>query len=98
MTFNELTVSAEEQKITLSDGYSAEVLFDPFYYRWYYNLYNNDTLVAAGIALVPDSSGLLHILPISVGCLDIVGNKEDYEPYQELGGRLMLVECLDEDK
>lgn len=91
-TVYDLTLSSEEQNITLLDGYSAEIRFDACYKRWYYNLYYYGEIVAAGIALNPDTSPLLGFVNDSLGLIDTGNKGEIYEPYAELGGRLSLVE------
>lgn len=94
-TIYELTLSSEEQNITMLDGYSAEIRFDACYKRWYYNLYYYGELIAAGVALNPDTAPLLGFTGDSLGLID-TGNKKDvYEPYEELGGRLQLVEIAE---
>lgn len=90
----DLTVASEEQNITMLDGYSAEIKFDACYKRWYYNLYYYDELVAAGIALNADTAPLLGFFNDSLGLID-TGGKEAYEPYEELGNRLKLVEITE---
>lgn len=88
----QLSVSAEEQYIGLTDGYTADIRFDPFYYRWYYDLYYDGELLYAGISLTPDSCGLLHISTKALGLLDVGDKNVDYEPYPSLGNRLVLIE------
>lgn len=87
-----LEVGSDEQTINLFGGYSAQIFFDRCYKRWYYNLYYMDELVAAGIALNPDTAPLLGFVKDSLGLLDIGNKKEEYEPFVELGQRLNLVE------
>lgn len=91
-TIYDLTLSSEEQNITMLDGYSAEIRFDACYKRWYYNLYYYGELVAAGIALNPDTAPLLDFMSNSLGIVDTGDKREEYEPYAELGSRLQLVE------
>lgn len=88
----ELTLSSEEQNITMLDGYSAEIRFDACYKRWYYNLYYYGEPVAMGVALNPDTAPLLDFVSDSLGLVDIGNKNEEYEPYAELGERLSLVE------
>lgn len=95
MTITELVVGSKEQTILLSNGYSADIKFDVFYKRWYYDLYENGELKFAGVALNVNTVGLFNMSPISLGLIDIVGDKEEYEPYNELGTRLMLVEVAE---
>lgn len=90
-----LTVSSEEQNITMLDGYSAEIRFDACYKRWYYNMYYYGELVAAGVALHPDTAPLLGFFSDSLGLVDTGNKKEEYEPYAELGDRLNLVEIVE---
>lgn len=92
-----LSVNPKEQILGLANGYSANIKFDPFYFRWYYDLYLNNELVYSGIALVPDSNGLLNISKTSLGIIDTGNKYEEYEPYTELGTRLALVESDDEN-
>ena len=86
MTINELVVSSEEQKLTLS------IKFDPFYKRWYYDLYLNNELLYAGVALNPDSAPLMQFTNYSLGLIDKMNDKLFYEPFAELGSRLGLIE------
>ena len=95
MQVNLLAVVAEEQTVTLQNNYSAEIFFDRIYKRWFYNLYKEDELVYAGIALIPDTAGLLTISPTGLGILDMANDKEEYEPYSELGSRLGLAEITE---
>lgn len=92
MTLNELVVSSKEQKLTLNNGYTAEIKFDPFYKRWYYDLYQYNELLYAGVALNPDSAPLMDFTDYSLGLIDKLDTKPDYEPYSELGSRLGLIE------
>lgn len=92
MKVNLLAVSAKEQNIILQDGYSANIWFDMIYKRWFFDLYNGTDLVYAGIALEPDTAGLLNISLYGLGLLDMAEDKEEYEPYSELGSRLALAE------
>lgn len=92
MAVYELTVSSEEQKITLTDGYSAEILFDRCYKRWYYNLYKDDALVAAGVALNPDTAPLFGYVDDSLGLANNIKKGIEYEPCEELGTGLLLME------
>ena len=48
-----------------------------------------------GIALNADTAPLLGYVDDSVGLVDVVGDKEEYEPYDELGTRLGLVEITE---
>lgn len=95
MTINELVVASEEQKLSLPNGYSADIKFDPFYKRWYYNLYQNNELLYAGIALNPDSAPLLDFTNYSLGLIDKLDSNVPYEPYSELGSRLGLIEITE---
>lgn len=96
MTFNSLGVAPKEQTLALSQDYSAEIKFDPFYFRWYCNLYSGDDIVAAGIALDPNTAGLLDITPVCLAVYDAGNPKETYEPYEELGNRLAVIEVVEE--
>jgi len=92
---NELLVSPEEQVIALSDGYSAQILFDPFYKRWYYNLLKDDEILYAGIALTVDTRPLYKVTGYYLGIIDKVSDNTFYEPFSELGGRLGLLEITE---
>lgn len=92
MKINELVVASQEQKLSLSNGYTADIKFDPFYKRWYYDLYQNNELLYAGVALNPDSTPLLNFTNYSLGMIDKLDNTAFYEPYCELGSRLGLIE------
>ena len=93
MKLTELAVTAqEEQNIVLSNGYTAALRFDMVYKRWFYDLYLNDVLVYAGVALTPDTAPLHGISPVSLGIVDFSEDKSEYEPYSELGARLALME------
>ena len=95
MQVNLLAVSPKEQTIVLQNNCVAEVLFDRIYKRWYYNLYKYDELIYAGIVLIPNTAGLLTITNTSLGIVDMADDKEDYEPYAELGSRLALAEITE---
>lgn len=92
MVVNELSVASEEQTLALLNGYKANIFFDPYYKRWYYNLYNGDVLVYAGFVLDPDTASLLGFSDYFLACVDKLDSKEMYEPYNELGSRLGLLE------
>lgn len=91
-----LSVSSEPQTMNLNDGYTAELRFDPFYYRWFYDLYHEEELLYSGIALTPDSCGLLNINNISIGMVDTGVPAGTYEPYNAIGTRLNIVEVDNE--
>lgn len=95
MIFNSLGVAPKEQTLALSEENSVEIRFDPFYYRWYGNFYSSGTLVAAGVALDPNTAGLLDILAVSIAIYDSGDPKVKYEPYEELGDRLAVIEVVD---
>lgn len=96
MTINELLVSSEEQLLELTDGSTARLYFDPFYKRWYYNMYGADgELVYAGIALNPDTAPLKNIAPYYLAMVDKVADGAQYEPYNELGTRLGVLEVIE---
>lgn len=95
MKLTELVVESKEQTVVLSDGYSADIKFDVFYKRWYYDLYKDGVLKFAGVALNVNTVGLYKMAPVCLALIDIVGDKEEYEPYNELGTRLMLVEVAE---
>ena len=91
MAVYQLTVSSEEQTVTLTDGFSAEILFDRCYKRWYYNLYKDGVLVAAGIALNPDTAPLFGYVDDSLGLANNIKKGVEYEPFDELGTGLLLM-------
>lgn len=95
MKLTELVVESKEQTVVLSDGYSADIKFDVFYKRWYYDLYKDGELKFAGVALNVNTVGLYKMASVCLALIDIVGDKEEYEPYNELGTRLMLVEVAE---
>ena len=93
MTINELVVSSKEQIIALSDGKSVRLYFDPFYKRWYYNMYDeNNNIMYAGIALGPDTAPLKNFTPYYISMVDKMSDNKPYEPFNELGSRLGLLE------
>lgn len=92
MIMTDLSVSSQEQTILLRDGYSAVLKFDMIYKRWFYNLYRQGTLIAAGVSLKPDTSPLIGMAKVSLGLIDLSDDKEEYEPFSELGSRLALME------
>lgn len=96
MTVNELVVASEAQILNLSYGYRAEIMFDPIYKRWFYNLYEGDELRYAGISLEPNTAPLKGFTNYYLGCIDKISSKEFYEPYVELGNRLGLMEVDNE--
>ncbi len=95
MRVNLLAVAAKEQTIVLQDGYTADVRFDMIYKRWFFDLYKDGELAYAGIALEPDTAGLLNISKTGLGLLDLAEDKDEYEPYSELGSRLGLAELTE---
>lgn len=95
MTTTELRVLPEEQTVFLQNGYRAAIRFDMIYKRWFYDLYLGEQLVYAGMALNTDTSPLLNISLISLGLVDTSNDKEEYEPYNELGSRLALLEIAE---
>ena len=92
MAITELVVSSKEQRIDLYNGFYIRLFFDPIYKRWYYNLYENEKLKFAGIALNPDTRPLHNFTGYYVGLIDKITDKIGYEPYNELGARLGLLE------
>lgn len=94
-TISELTVPSEEQTLNLLNGHTAEIKFDAVYKRWYFNLYNLGEPIAMGIALNADTAPLLGYVNDSLGLVDSVGDKEPYEPFNELGTRLSLMEITE---
>ena len=95
MTITELSVGNEEQTIFLSDGYTAVLRFDMIYKRWFYDLYKDDEIVFAGVSLIPNTRALYNMCPVSLGLVDFSDDKEEYEPYSELGARLGLMEIVE---
>ena len=96
MNITSLGVASEEQALNLSDTMSVDIKFDPFYYRWYADYYEDGELVAAGIALDPNTFGMLGILNTSCGVVDTGNPKQKYEPYEQLGDRLAVIQIDDE--
>lgn len=94
MTYSSLGVTPQEQTLTLSENNTVEIKFDPFYFRWYGNFYSDGVLVAAGIALDPDTAGLLNIRDVCIGILDTGDKNVAYEPYEQLGDRLAVIEIV----
>lgn len=94
MTINELSVSSEEQNIFLSNGYSATIRFDMIYKRWFFDLYLGGELLYAGLTLTPDTAALAGISDLTLGLVDYSDDKEEYEPFNELGARLALMEII----
>lgn len=95
-TIVKLAVTSEPQTMNLNDGYTAELRFDPFYYRWFCDLYQEEKLLYSGIALTPDSCGLLNICNVAIGMVDTGTPAGEYEPYNAIGTRLIVVEVDDE--
>ena len=96
MTITELSVTNQEQTIFLQDGRIVVLRFDMIYKRWFFDLYQGDELLYAGLALNPDTAPLAGITDISVGLIDFSEDKTEYEPYSELGARLGLVEIAND--
>lgn len=96
MQIYSLGVQSQEQTLNLSDSTKINIRFDPFYYRWYGDYYQDGVLVAAGIALDPNTFGCKDILGSSCGIVDIGDPKEEYEPYEQLGNRLAVIQ-IDEE-
>ena len=96
MTITSLGVESNEQYLNLSNDMSINIRFDPFYYRWYADYYEDGDLVAAGIALDPNTFGLLNIRQTFCGLVDTGDPKTQYEPYEQLGNRLAVIEIDNE--
>lgn len=96
MELYSLGVASEEQALNLSNDVSVSIKFDPYYYRWYANYYRNGELIAAGIALDPNTFGLHDIQDVYCGILDTGDPKVEYEPFEELGNRLAVIEVDNE--
>jgi hypothetical protein len=90
-----LLVSSEPQWVSLNNNYYADIKFDYIYKRWYYDLYKNDELVCAGISLTKDCPTLKGISSIYLGVVENIANKTEYEPFVELGKKLMLIEVTE---
>ncbi|MBQ2176740.1 MAG: hypothetical protein II453_17410 [Alphaproteobacteria bacterium] len=94
-TVSILMVSSEEQWLSLTDGYVADIKFDYIYKRWYYDLYKNEELVYAGIPLNKDAPNLKGISPVYLATVENMPIKTEYEPFSQLGGILTLVEVVE---
>lgn len=94
-TVNNLIVESKEQWLSLSNDFSADIKFDYIYKRWYYDLYKNDVLVCAGIALKPDCPTLKGISGVYLSIVENNETNAEYEPFSELGGILMLLEVVE---
>lgn len=92
MTLAELSVKSSEQTVVLQQGYEATIRFDMIYKRWFFDLYLGGELLYAGIALTPDTYPLKDIADVSVAIVDWANDKMQYEPFNELGSRLGLLE------
>jgi len=88
-----LTVSSTEQVISLNDGTLAQVLYNPFNRYWYMNMVKDGEVVAAGMALIPNTNPLKNFgVKDTIFIIDTVNDNLEYNPYNELGSRLSLVE------
>lgn len=94
-TVSILLVPSEEQWMSLTDGYVANIQFDYIYKRWYYDLYLNDEIVFAGIPMNKDCAPLKGIAPVYLSVIEDKRINSEYEPFSELGQRLMLVEVVE---
>lgn len=94
-TVNKLIVGSEEQWLQLSSGYSADIKFDYIYKRWYYDLYLDDELVCSGVVLTKDCPVLKGISPVYLAVVEDNDNNIQYEPFNELGGILSLMEIVE---
>lgn len=92
MIITSLGVESKEQYLNLSNNISVNIRFDPFYYRWYADYYEDGELIAAGVALDPDTFGLADIRRTYCGVIDTGNKKVSYEPYEQLGDRLAVIE------
>lgn len=92
---NKLIVASNEQLVQLSSGYIADIKYDYVYKRWYYDLYRDEELVAAGISLTPNCPGLKGIEGVYIAIIEDNKNKVEYEPFSELGNILTLVEVVE---
>lgn len=94
-----LNIRSEEQTITLSNGYTAELKYNVFDKYWYYNLFDiQQTPVFYGMALKPDTCATRDLtrnenIPLLVMLDEVPDSKEAYNPYVEIGGRLGLYEA-----
>lgn len=94
---NKLIIKSEEQTIALRDGYSAELRYNVFNRYWYYNLIDPDGVyVLYGQALIVNSCPSYRLVRKGVPMLvlfdEALGNKEPYNPFVEISGRLGLYE------
>ena len=94
-TVNKLIVGSEEQWLQLSSGYSADIKFDYIYKRWYYDLYFDEALVCAGVALNKDSPTLKGMSPVYLAVVEDNDNNVQFEPFSDLGGILVLMEIVE---
>lgn len=94
-TVSILVVASEEQWLSLTNDFVANIKFDYIYKRWYYDLYRNDELVYAGIPLNKDAPNLKGISTVYLSTVENMPVKTEYEPFSELGGILTLVEVVE---
>ena len=94
-TVSTLIVSSEEQWLSLTDDFVANIKFDYIYKRWYYDLYKNDEIVYTGIPLTKDGPTLKGISNVYLAIVENNEYKVEYEPFAELGGILTLVEVVE---
>ena len=89
-----LSIASKEQNVTIGDGYTAELRYNVFGKYWYYNLIDSGgNYLFYGLSLKPFTNALYFTeTSTNVPKLFVVdeayGDKEPYNPYVELGGRL----------
>lgn len=91
---NEILVESKEQRISLKNNGVAHIKYNPFNRYWYYDMYDEfGNIVAYGLALKPNTFATNRLQLGGLAVIDrLSGDKTEYNPFVELGGRLMLVE------
>lgn len=91
---NEVIVESKEQRIVLKDNKVAHIKYNPFNKYWYYDMYDSEgNIIAYGMALKPNTFATNKQQVGGLALIDRLPNdKSEYNPFVELGGRLMLVE------
>lgn len=91
---NEIIISSKEQRIGLKNNNTAHIKYNPFGRYWYYDMYDAEgNAIALGLALKPNTFATNRQRIGGLAVIDRVPkDKTEYNPFVELGGRLMLVE------